>query len=41
MISITSPTRLTENKRHGKDRFYREFLCRLFFEGFAKATGTA
>lgn len=28
--------KLTENKRHGKDRFYRDFLCRLFFEGFAK-----
>ena len=28
--------KLTENKRHGNDRFYREFLCRLFFEGFAK-----
>ena len=28
--------RLTESKRHGNDRFYREFLCRLFFEGFAK-----
>src|SRR5690348_2742887 len=25
-----------ESKRRGKDKFYREFLCPLFFEGFAK-----
>lgn len=28
--------RLTESKTRGKDRFYRDFLCPLFFEGFAK-----
>ncbi|MGC2743659.1 MAG: DNA methyltransferase, partial [Candidatus Angelobacter sp.] len=28
--------KLTESKRRGKDKFYREFLCLLFFEGFAK-----
>ena len=28
--------KLAQNKDHGKDRFYREFLCPLFFEGFAK-----
>ncbi len=28
--------KLTESKHHGKDRFYRDFLCPLFFEGFAK-----
>lgn len=30
--------RLTESKKRGKDRFYRGFLCPLFFEGFAKPT---
>jgi hypothetical protein len=28
--------KLTESKRQGRDRFYRGFLCPLFFEGFAK-----
>ncbi|HLG95976.1 MAG TPA: DNA methyltransferase [Bryobacteraceae bacterium] len=28
--------KLTESKKRGKDRFYRDFLCPLFFEGFAK-----
>jgi hypothetical protein len=28
--------KLAESKRRGKDVFYREFLCPLFFEGFAK-----
>ena len=28
--------KLVESKRHGKDQFYKEFLCPLFFEGFAK-----
>ncbi len=28
--------KLVESQRRGKDRFYREFLCPLFFEGFAK-----
>ncbi len=28
--------KLTETKRQGKDKFYRDFLCPLFFEGFAK-----
>jgi len=28
--------KLAQSKRHGKNRFYREFLCPLFFEGFAK-----
>lgn len=28
--------KLAETKRRGKDLFYREFLCPLFFEGFAK-----
>jgi hypothetical protein len=28
--------KLSESKRRGKDKFYREFLCSLFFEGFAK-----
>ena len=27
--------KLTECKKHGKDLFYREFLCSLFFDGFA------
>jgi len=29
-------TKLAESKRRGRDRYYREFLCPLFFEGFAK-----
>lgn len=29
-------TKLNETKRRSKDKFYREFLCPLFFEGFAK-----
>lgn len=28
--------RLAESKKRGKDRFYRDFLAPLFFEGFAK-----
>lgn len=28
--------KLTESKHRAKDKFYRDFLCRLFFEGFAK-----
>jgi len=28
--------KLEDSKRRGKDRFYRDFLCPLFFEGFAK-----
>ncbi len=28
--------KLGESKQRGEDRFYRDFLCRLFFEGFAK-----
>jgi hypothetical protein len=28
--------KLAESKGRGKDRFYRGFLCPLFFEGFAK-----
>jgi len=28
--------RLHQNKEKGKDRFYKNFLCPLFFEGFAK-----
>lgn len=28
--------KLAESKRRSKDIFYREFLCLLFFEGFAK-----
>jgi len=28
--------KLAESKQRGKDRYYREFLCPLFFEGFAK-----
>jgi len=28
--------KLAETKKRGKDRFYRDFLCPLFFEGFAK-----
>ncbi len=29
-------TKLKESKRRGKDKFYGEVLCPLFFEGFAK-----
>jgi len=28
--------KLAESRRRGRDRFYRDFLCPLFFEGFAK-----
>ena len=28
--------KLAQSKSQGKDRFYRRFLCPLFFEGFAK-----
>jgi len=28
--------KLYQSKRKGKDRFYLDFLCPLFFEGFAK-----
>jgi len=29
-------TKLAESKQRGKDRYYRDSLCPLFFEGFAK-----
>ena len=29
-------TKLTENQAKGTNRYYKEFLCPLFFEGFAK-----
>ena len=29
-------TKLTDTKRNGTDLYYKEFLCPLFFEGFAK-----
>ena len=29
-------TKLVESRRLGADRFYRDFLCPLFFEGFAR-----
>src|SRR5919108_2080814 len=29
-------SKLTASKRRGRDCFYRDFLCPLFFEGFAK-----
>ena len=29
-------TKLTESKMEGNDRYYTDFLCPLFFEGFAK-----
>jgi len=29
-------SKLMESKRRGKDNFYKDFLCPLFFEGFAK-----
>jgi hypothetical protein len=28
--------KLAESQKRGKDKFYRDSLCRLFFEGFAK-----
>jgi hypothetical protein len=28
--------KLNDSKQRGKDRFYKDFLCPLFFEGFAK-----
>jgi Eco57I restriction-modification methylase len=28
--------KLNQSKNRAKDKFYRDFLCRLFFEGFAK-----
>jgi len=28
--------KLRQSQDHGKDRFYTDFLCRLFFEGFAE-----
>ena len=28
--------KLSQSKKHGKDRFYSGFLCPLFFEGFGK-----
>jgi hypothetical protein len=31
--------KLSESKKQGKDRFYRDFLCTLFFDGFAKRSG--
>ena len=31
--------KLTDSKQRGKDRFYKDFLCPLFFEGFAKKEG--
>jgi methylase of polypeptide subunit release factors len=29
-------TKLAQSKQRGKDRFYTDFICPLFFEGFAK-----
>ena len=29
-------TKLTQSKEQGRDQYYKEFLCPLFFEGFAK-----
>ena len=29
-------TKLTESQAKGTNRYYKEFLCPLFFEGFAK-----
>ena len=29
-------TKLTHSKEQGRDQYYKEFLCPLFFEGFAK-----
>jgi hypothetical protein len=31
--------KLANSEQHGKDRFYKDFLCPLFFEGFAKREG--
>ena len=31
-------TKLVESKLRGRDRYYREFLCPLFFEGFANVS---
>ena len=31
-------TKLTESQLRGNDRYYTDFLCPLFFEGFAKQT---
>ena len=31
--------KLANSKQDGKDRFYKDFLCPLFFEGFAKKEG--
>jgi len=33
--------RLAESKKRGKDRFYKDLLCPLFFEGFAKKERSA
>ena len=30
------PNKLTESQKKGTNRYYKEFLCPLFFEGFAK-----
>ena len=30
------PNKLTESQANGTNRYYKEFLCPLFFEGFAK-----
>jgi len=32
-------TKLTDSARRGKDRYYQDFLCPLFFEGFARKPG--
>ena len=32
-------TKLTESQAQGTNRYYKEFLCPLFFEGFAKPEG--
>jgi hypothetical protein len=32
---------LEESKKNGKDKFYTDFLCPLFFEGFAKKKRSA
>ena len=29
-------TKLTQSKEQGRDQYYKEFLCPLFFQGFAK-----
>ena len=33
-------TKLFESRQRGADRYYRDFLCPLFFEGFAKPPAT-